>query len=162
MIPKTLDDYMIAVIKANPGETQRGWELAAWREHEKDRGMRRAFFNYGVANFFKSHHVATASPSEIAVTKRIRHTTKRARKRGERNLEQRTVIGLTLFKWTMQQTCGLLAKMGGAYADLARCGKPNQVLGNVITNIQARNIFRRHGMDVKVIVADDATKKAAA
>lgn len=127
--------------------------------------MRRTFFNYGVVNFFRSHNVESASPNEIAVTKRARHFSSRPRTRAERKKQgeqQRTVIGLTMFRWVMQQKCGVLAKMGGAYADLARCGKPNQVLGAVISTVQARDVFRRHSVDVPSIIPAEGPKRAAA
>ena len=163
---KSLSDYVIDIIKANPEESQKGWEMLAWKEHQANPAMARAFFNYGIIMFWKNYNVMTAGPDEIAITPRKRHFKARARtarENKERQKMQRTVIGLNLFNWYMQQTCGALKKLGGVGLDLAKCGKPNQVLGSVISVTQAKDIFRRHDVIVNATPVEAATprKKAA-
>lgn len=125
---------------------------------EKDVTMRRAFFNYSVANYFKSHDVVRPSPHETSIVKRRRHYNKSARPRTRKarklkTEKQRTVIGLTMFKWLMQQRCGDLAKMGGGIAALGKLGKPNQIVNTVASNAEACNVLRRNGCDVPAIGA---------
>jgi Cft2 family RNA processing exonuclease len=64
---KTMSDFVTDIIKANPGETQRGWELLAWKAMQSDKSTARAFFNYGIAAFCNGYWVTTAGPDEIAV-----------------------------------------------------------------------------------------------
>lgn len=161
---KSLSDYVIDIIKANPEESQKGWEMLTWKEHQANPAMARAFFNYGIIMFWKNYNVMTAGPDEITITPRKRHFKARARtakENKERQKVQRTVIGLNLFNWYMQQTCGALKKLGGVGLDLAKCGKPNQVLGSVISKAEAKDIFRRHDVFVNGVSSVSEEAKAA-
>lgn len=164
---KSFSDYFIDVIKANPGESKRGQEMAGWKEFQSTIGMMRAGYNQLLVSFWKNYDVRSDGPDEIAVVvgprkRRFRTRPRTAKENKLRQTVQRTVIGLSLFNWYMQQTCGALKKLGGVGLDLAKCGKPNQVLGSVISAAQAKDIFRRHDVFVNgVPVVAETARKAA-
>lgn len=148
MKPENLRELLRCVLRDNPRASEAEARQLCWQRCQNNAELMQALFAYWFANSFRDFKVIGGSANSSAVI-----SIKQQRRVGTREainkLKDRMVACLMdhlLSDGTPLRfgTFGQAARDGGWLADIAKLGKPNEIIGKKLTEAELQNIRQRH------------------
>lgn len=148
MKPEPLRELLRCVMRDHPRASEAEARQICWQRCQADAALVESLFDYWFGNSFRDFKVIGGTGNSSAVI-----SIKQQRRTGTREainkLKDRMVACLMdhqLSDGTALRfgTFGQAARDGGWLADIAKLGKPNEIIGKKLTEAELQNIRQRH------------------
>lgn len=148
MKPEKLCELLRSVLRDNPRASEAEARQICWQRCNGDADLVQSLFDYWFGNSFRDFKIIGGSSNSTAVI-----SIKQGRQVGTREaikkLKDQMVACLMdhlLSDGTPLRvgTFGQAARDGGWLCDLAKLGKPNEIIGKKLTEADLQNIRQRH------------------
>lgn len=148
MKPENLRELLRCVMRDHPGASEAEARQICWQRCHGDDALVQSLFDYWFGNSFRDFKVVGGTGNSSAVIS-IKQARRASTREAINKLKDRMVACLMdhqLSDGTALRfgTFGQAARDGGWLADIAKLGKPNEIIGKKLTEAELQNIRQRH------------------